>query len=29
MTPQSVILSRGTNLQTAAYGESMENMKTA
>ena len=27
VTPQSVILSRGTNLQTAAYGESMENMK--
>lgn len=26
VTPQSVILSKGTNLQTAAYGESMENM---
>ena len=27
VTPQSVILSRGTNLQTATYGESIENMK--
>lgn len=27
VTPQSVILSRGTNLQTAAYRESIENMK--
>ena len=27
MTPQSVILSRGTNLQTATYGESIESMK--
>lgn len=27
VTPQSLILSRGTNLQTAAYGESIENMK--
>ena len=27
MTPQSVILQRGTNLQTATYGESIENMK--
>lgn len=27
VTPQSVILSRGTNLQTATYGESIESMK--
>lgn len=27
VTPQSVILQRGTNLQTATYGESIENMK--
>ena len=27
VTPQSVILQQGTNLQTATYGESIENMK--